>query len=1204
MKITRIEGHNLASYREFDLQLNSGVLGEVSVFAIVGRTGAGKSTLLDAVLLALFGELPRAAQQKSLDLGQGYDAGKPVAIVRRGQSEAHAACEFIATDGRSYRSVWRVKKKRDGSLNEPKPELFAVGEELPLVRTKGEHKDKIEELVGINATEFRRAALLAQNDFAAFLRADREERAKQLERITRQEQYAAIGMKVHTLKAAREAEVAQAKALLGVWSELTPEGEAALRLAVSDAEAAQGARAAEVQRLAEHRRYLEARTAHEAAVRAATEAEERARGALEARQGDVDRLARADAAEVHQPAWEAWRRAERAEAEAGAEAERRAQEASAAVGVRAAAAEARERTAAEAARARCALDPRALAVARAADERVVGFAAQAASEAEAVRRAEADHAQAVAAVEAARPGVASAERHLAAIEARLAALAGVAAVRADEGAVGVLEGWIVARIAASAALAEAREAAAKAVALAARLEAGAVRRAQAAERVEAAAKAVGAAGAAPDTAAASQAAAAARLRAGRAEAVRTRQAAVERVRVERERWHRELTELEGWIAGYVQRAPALAAAVAAAEAAAAGAERVVQAMKAVMSLEAHRAQLAPGEACPLCGSEAHPYAEAGAPRLQQSAEVELQRLKEAQAARVREAATASGEAEGWRAREPSARARLAEAAASLSEAETALAAAVFARAGDGELPSAAEGAAEVQAAEAASQAAEAGARAVAAAMEGAAAAARELAEVEKALAPLEAERGAAAALAAAAERAAERASVGEAEAGAEARRRFAAWPAGLDLEAADARDRVLEGFRVLAEARAALQPAELRLGEARGAEKAAAEAAAGAWRLVEEARSRAQAAALTLVEARRARAPLLGGLSTAEAVAAWEQATERADLAASRAAAEATAAVARAESTAAEAVAAEARRLQAVAVRTEAWALVEAALLALGWSAAAFEAALLPSLDRSDLRAQLGRLREAVTVAATTLSECVRRGGLLVAPEGLDEAGLSAAEEASRLALHAAQAEASAAAAALRQALRDQELRRTQGGEVERLEAAARPWQRLADLIGGHEGKKFRELAQARTMQALAELANDQLQRFAARYELRHLPEHPLELLVLDHDAGGEVRATSSLSGGETFMVSLALALALGRLSKRSLHLRTLFVDEGFGSLDADSVDPVIDALRSLADGGVQVGLISHVRGIAERLPARVEVVKSGQTSSIRVVRA
>lgn len=84
----------------------------------------------------------------------------------------------------------------------------------------------------------------------------------------------------------------------------------------------------------------------------------------------------------------------------------------------------------------------------------------------------------------------------------------------------------------------------------------------------------------------------------------------------------------------------------------------------------------------------------------------------------------------------------------------------------------------------------------------------------------------------------------------------------------------------------------------------------------------------------------------------------------------------------------------------------------------------------------------------------------------------------------------------------------------------------------------------------------------------------------------------------------LALALALGRLSKRSLHLRTLFVDEGFGSLDADSVDPVIDALRSLADGGVQVGLISHVRGIAERLPARVEVVKSGQTSSIRVVRA
>jgi exonuclease SbcC len=191
----------------------------------------------------------------------------------------------------------------------------------------------------------------------------------------------------------------------------------------------------------------------------------------------------------------------------------------------------------------------------------------------------------------------------------------------------------------------------------------------------------------------------------------------------------------------------------------------------------------------------------------------------------------------------------------------------------------------------------------------------------------------------------------------------------------------------------------------------------------------------------------------------------------------------------------------------------------------------------------------------------------------------------------------------LRQAREEHARWQAQGARVDELDAAAQPWRRLAELIGGHDGKKFRELAQARTMQALAELANDQLKRFAVRYELRHLPEHPLELLVVDHDAGGEMRATSSLSGGETFLVSLALALALGRLSSRSLHLRTLFVDEGFGSLDSDSVDPVVDALRTLAEGGVQVGLISHVRGIADRLPARVEVLRRGATSELRVVR-
>lgn len=1203
MKIIRIAGRNLASYRDFDLPLDSGALADMPVFAIVGRTGAGKSTLLDALLLALYGELPRVAQAKSLDLGMGYDAGKAVAIVRRGENTAEAACEFIATDGLRYRSVWRVRKQRDGALKVADPTLQRVGEEGSIVRNKTEHAQAIERLVGLNALEFRRAVLIAQNDFAAFLKAEPAERARQLERITRQEQYAAIGARVHERMGAHFAALAEARAVLGAWAELSPEREAELVAARAEAESQQGAAAAEVERLAGHRRYLGQRDELLLAVTAAAEAEAQAQAGLAARSADAARLADADTAEPHRPIWENAERAGRLSREGEAEATRRAEAARVETEASLAAETTRDRAKSAAAAVRASLDPAAVALARAADEKVVARSAEASTVQEAERRARGAKDLAAAAVEPAEEQLRGAERSLAELERQLAELAGVEAVRADEGALAALDAAIAARVAAAESRTRATAAGAAADALRNREGNVALRhKAALAAEVEAEAAALGA-GEPPDTAALGQAVSAASRRAERAELVRTRAGEVERARALAREREEELGKLEVSLRLHAEREPLLRAAVAEADAAVAGAERIVNATQAALSLEEHRTKLVEGEDCPLCGSREHPWGAAGAPRLAAGAEAELRALRANAAEKRREQDAAEGEAKAWRAAEPAARARRDEAVLAVAGAEAAILEAESARAADGPLPTAAESTAAVSAAEAARTAGESAAQRVAELRALAARAAQARAVLDRELAPLNAELGAAQALAAEAKRRVTEAQAAEAGADEEAERRFAAWPSGLDLRAPTARTQVLTSFKAVEAARKALEPQRLMVGDARAALKAVGATLAATSRELAEAEARAATAAASLAAATEARAPLLGGQATAAAVAAWEKAVAEAETEASAAAEAAKAAEARAAAAQAEGTRAQANAGTLREAGKRAASMVELALAGLGWSREAFAGALMPALDRSDLAAQLGKLQTALTVASAARNEAERAAGRLLVPAGLDEAALPGAEEAAQRALNDAQTALMKRSGELEQARHDHALRRSQGGEVERLEGVLRPWQRLAELIGGHDGKKFRELAQARTMQTLAELANDQLQRFAARYELRYLPEHPLELLVVDHDAGGEVRATSSLSGGETFLVSLALALALGRLSTRSLHLRTLFVDEGFGSLDADSVDPVIDALRSLADRGVQVGLISHVRGIAERLPARVEVVKSGANSTLRVVR-
>lgn len=155
--------------------------------------------------------------------------------------------------------------------------------------------------------------------------------------------------------------------------------------------------------------------------------------------------------------------------------------------------------------------------------------------------------------------------------------------------------------------------------------------------------------------------------------------------------------------------------------------------------------------------------------------------------------------------------------------------------------------------------------------------------------------------------------------------------------------------------------------------------------------------------------------------------------------------------------------------------------------------------------------------------------------------------------------------------------------------ATERVWAQLGELIGSADGKKFRNFAQQLTLDILLGYANLHLKDLARRYRLERIRDS-LGLLVVDQDMGDEVRSVHSLSGGESFLVSLALALGLASLSSHRVRVESLFIDEGFGSLDAEALQVAMDALDKLQSLGRKVGVISHVQDMTERIATRVQV--------------
>ncbi|MBW6519148.1 MAG: AAA family ATPase [ANME-2 cluster archaeon] len=172
--------------------------------------------------------------------------------------------------------------------------------------------------------------------------------------------------------------------------------------------------------------------------------------------------------------------------------------------------------------------------------------------------------------------------------------------------------------------------------------------------------------------------------------------------------------------------------------------------------------------------------------------------------------------------------------------------------------------------------------------------------------------------------------------------------------------------------------------------------------------------------------------------------------------------------------------------------------------------------------------------------------------------------------------------------------------QEKKMEGTMQEWERWQRLSSVMPANSLRDFALQTMFDLLIRFANQQLSKITSRYALRAVDMK--DMLVLDLWNAGEERPVETLSGGESFLVSLSLALALSELSSGRSRLESLFLDEGFGTLDSETLDAALCALESLRLSGKTVGVISHIDQLTRRMPVRIDVERAGNgTSTVQV---
>ena len=268
---------------------------------------------------------------------------------------------------------------------------------------------------------------------------------------------------------------------------------------------------------------------------------------------------------------------------------------------------------------------------------------------------------------------------------------------------------------------------------------------------------------------------------------------------------------------------------------------------------------------------------------------------------------------------------------------------------------------------------------------------------------------------------------------------------------------------------------------------------------------------------------------------------------------------------------------------------------------AAFVAALLPSAERAQLQQQQRRLQDQHLELNSKRAEQQQRRRTLaeqqIASE-LDAASLQQQLTEARSKQQAGNTRCGQLEQQLRANAQAQRQAQTQQQRIQQQRQIEERWHKLNALIGSGDGKKFRNFAQSLNFEIMVANANSQLRKLSDRYLLVHDPGQALELQVLDNYQACAMRPTKNLSGGESFIVSLALALGLAQMASHKTRVDSLFIDEGFGSLDPDSLDTALNTLAELQQDDKLIGIISHVTSLQERIPTQIAIIPQGNGRS------